>query len=101
MLYAALILASVTAADISFEVENFTAQNGISEVVLKVTNHADTGARRVYISCAFLTEDLKAIDVGRALISTLGPGQTKYEKAGIPTTAGVAKAQCYVDRVTP
>lgn len=97
----AALMAMVTpavAVDIKIEIDNFTAVRGISELVLRVTNNSSQVVSDVFIDCVFMTEDERAIDIGKALISRIPPGGTKFDKAAIPTTEGVAKAQCDVDR---
>lgn len=99
MIEAIYLAAELSTRDVSFEVENFTASHGISEIVLKVTNNGRSSIRRAYLTCAFLTDAGKAIDLGNTMVSDLAPGAIKYTKAAIPTTQGVAKANCYVDKV--
>lgn len=97
-----LALALLTAAPayardaISIDVDNFTAERGISTLVLKVTNNTGKAVESVFIDCAFLTEDERAIDIGKALISNIPAGGYAYDKASIPTTDGVSKAECRV-----
>ena len=81
---------------VSIDVENFTAERGISTLVLKVTNNTTAHIDRAYIDCAFLTEDERPIDIGKALVTNLAAGGHAYDKASIPTTDGVAKADCRV-----
>lgn len=92
------LIAPAWAADIEIEIDNFTANRGISELVLRVTNNSSREVTNVFIDCVFMTKDNRAIDIGKALINRIPPGGTKFDKAAIPTTDGVAQAQCEVDR---
>ena len=84
------------AGEIDIEVDNFTAERGISELVLRVINNTATEVSDVFIDCVFMTEDERAIDIGKALIPAIAAGGTKFDKAAIATTDGVAKALCEV-----
>jgi len=86
------------ASEIDIQVDNFTAQRGISELVLRITNNTGRDVKNVFIDCVFMTDDEKAIDIGKALIPSIKAGATKFDKAAIPTTDGVAKAACEVER---
>lgn len=94
----AVLAAPVAAADLEIQIDNFTAQRGISELVFRVTNKSTQVLSDIFIDCVFMTEEGRAIDIGKALISRIPPGGTKFDKAAIPTTDGVAKASCAVDR---
>jgi hypothetical protein len=95
----AVTLIAALINDITFEIDNFTAERGISTITLRVTNDGQQLANQVFINCVFMTEDMKTIDIGRALIINLAPGQTKYEQAAIARTTGVEEAKCYIDQV--
>lgn len=86
------------AEGIDIQVDNFTAQGGISEIVMKVLNNTDEAVTNVFIDCAFLRENGKAIDIGKALIPSIAAHSYAYDKAAITTTNGVAKADCRVVR---
>ena len=92
----ALLPFSAAAQAIDIQVDNFTAQRGISELVLKVTNNTGADVESLFIDCAFLREDGRAIDIGKVLISTLAAGEYAYDKASIGTTDGVSQAECRV-----
>lgn len=95
---AVAMLASTHAhgAEIDIQVDNFTVQRGISEVVLRVTNNTGKALSSVFIDCVFMTEDERAIDIGKAMVPSMEIGATKFEKAAVPTTEGVAKALCEI-----
>ena len=84
------------ASGIVIEVDNFTADRGISQLVLRVTNTSGQDVSSVFIDCVFMTEEERAIDIGKALIPHIPAGGTKFDKASIPTTEGVSKAACEV-----
>lgn len=96
LLIAMLSAGPAAADDFNIEVENFTAERGISTVVMKVTNMTGRDARQVFIDCVFLDGNQKAIDIGKALIPFIANGGSAYDKAAIPTTEGVQFAQCGV-----
>lgn len=91
-----LSAAPAAADDFNIEVENFTADRGISTIVMKVTNMTGRDVRQVFIDCVFLDKDNKAIDIGKALIPSIANEASAYDKAAIPTTEGVQFAQCGV-----
>lgn len=94
------MLAVVTAAsgeDIDVHVDNFFVETGVSTVVLKITNNTATTVANVFVSCAFLDADQRAIDVGKAWVTDLKPKQVAYDKARIPSSKGVQFAACSVD----
>lgn len=93
----ALACAGAWAAEpIEIGIENFTAERGISTLILKVSNNTAAPLQTVFIDCAFLTEDERAIDIGKALVSNIPAGGYAYDKASIARTDGVAKAECRV-----
>lgn len=94
----AVIAIPAAAQSIDIQVDNFTAQRGISELVLKVTNNTGADVEGVQIDCAFLRSDGRAIDIGKALIPSIAAGDYAYDKAAIPTTEGVSEAECRVVR---
>lgn len=95
-LAAAVVSGAANASEIDIDVENFTARNGLSELVLKVSNDTSVNFEKVYIDCAFLDKDMRALDVGRAVVRGLSAGAHVYEKASVPVSDGVAHAQCRV-----
>jgi hypothetical protein len=92
----ALTSGAAFADDIDIQVDNFTADRGISELVLRVTNNTSKPVSDVFIDCTFMTEEERAIDIGKALISSIPAKGFVFDKAAIPTTDGVAKALCRV-----
>lgn len=95
----AYLIAAMTAASIDIDIQNFTAYRGISTITMAVTNNGTKTATRIFIDCVFLDKDMRAIDIGRDIVSNLPPGQTKFSQAAIPTTQGVEHAECYVDQI--
>lgn len=96
----AMVLACSSAAladSVGIEVDNFFVETGISTAVLKITNNSSATIANVFVSCAFLGADKKAIDVGKAWVTDLRPGQTRYENARIASSAGVQYARCSRD----
>jgi len=98
---AAMVLAiasSPSSADeVDVHVENFFVERGISTVVLKITNNTSAVVPNVFVSCAFLDANQKAIDIGKAWVTNLGPNKSTYDKARIPSADGVQFASCSVD----
>jgi hypothetical protein len=96
---AMLMAAPALAQDaVSFEVDNFFVDSGITTAVLAVTNNLETPVTSVFLSCAFLNDEEKAIDVGGGLISRLDAGETAYERVSIGTGDGVQYARCRVEK---
>lgn len=90
-------ISTVAMADgIDIQVDNFTVDRGISELVLKVTNNTAVEVGNVFIDCTFLTEEGRAIDIGKALIPSIPSKGYVFDKAAITRTDGVAKAECRV-----
>lgn len=99
-LFALMLAVTPLPGDFDIRVDNFTAERGISQIVMTVTNRTPRDAERVYVECVFMTEDERAIDIGRELIPSIPAGGQALGKAAIPTTAGVSKASCSVTRAT-
>jgi hypothetical protein len=89
--------AALAVDDIDVQVENFFVEPGTATVVLKITNNGTTTAPNVFVSCAFLDANQKAIDIGKAWVTDLAPNRAAYDKARIPTSKGVQFATCSVD----
>jgi hypothetical protein len=89
--------AAANAGGFDIQIDNFTA-DGIAEVVMKVTNNTGRDASNVFIDCVFMDKNQKAIDIGKALISSIPSGGHAYEKAAIPRSDGVQYASCSVVR---
>lgn len=87
---------SALADPIDIQVDNFTVDRGIAELVLKVTNTTGADVTDVFIDCAFLDANMRAIDIGKALIQNIPAGGYAYDKAAIARTAGVQHAECRV-----
>ncbi|MDW9481875.1 hypothetical protein GOB57_24820 [Sinorhizobium meliloti] len=92
-----LICATPAMADgFQIDVENFIAERGISQAVMKITNKTGKDVRQVFIDCVFLDKDQKAIDIGKTLIGFIANDASVYDKAAIATTDGVQFVQCNV-----
>ncbi|MFC5584434.1 hypothetical protein ACFPOD_04870 [Nitratireductor kimnyeongensis] len=96
LLVAVIASSAVSAGEIDIDIENFTAAGGVSELVFKVSNNTNDDLRSVFVNCAFMNKDMKAIDIGKVLISTIPANDFVYEKASIQRSDGVAHAQCRV-----
>lgn len=87
------------AADIDIGIERFIQRNGISKAILKVTNHLPNKVTGVYIECAFLDSDRRAIDIGNSLINSIDANSYAYDSASIVAGEGAVKfADCRVIR---
>lgn len=85
------------AADIDVGIERFISRNGVSKAILKVTNHLPNKVTGVYVECAFLDSDRRAIDIGNALIGSIDAHSYAYDSAAIVVGEGVVKyADCRV-----
>lgn len=85
------------AADIDVGVERFISRNGISKAILKVTNHLPNKVSGVYVECAFLDSERRAIDIGNALIGSIDAHSYAYDSASIVASEGTVKyADCRV-----
>lgn len=94
----AALAGHASAGEIDIQVDNFTLQNGIAEAVLKVSNNTGRDVSNVFIDCAFLDSDKRAIDIGKAMIPALPAGQYAYDKASAVTGEGIEFADCRVTR---
>ncbi len=99
----ALILAVFIAAsgptfagDIEIDVQNFTASKGISDLVLKITNNTGKSLEMIFVDCAFLDKNKRALAIGKAIISNVDAGGYAYDTASIARSQGVAHAECRV-----
>lgn len=96
-LFALAMAGGASADDVDVHVDNFYVEMGISTVVLKITNNSASIVPNVFVSCVFMDKDQHAIDVGKAWVTNLRPKQVAYDKASIPSSAGVQFASCTVD----
>lgn len=87
------------AGEIDIQIDNFTMQGNIAEVVMKVTNNTGRDVSNVFIDCAFLDSDKRAIDIGKAMIPAIATGGYAYDKASAVTGEGIEFADCRVTRV--
>lgn len=85
-------------AGFDIQVDNFYVDGGIATVVMKVTNNTGADAKDVFVDCAFLDKEERAIEIGKALISTIAAGASAYEKAAAVTGDRVQFADCNVVR---
>lgn len=84
------------AADIEVSIENFTKDGRILSAIMKVTNKTEQAVTNVYIDCAFLDKDKKAIDIGKSRVSRIEAKGYAYDKAAIVTDAKADFADCRV-----
>lgn len=98
MIFASAILAAsaASAADIQIDVQNFTHERGIARAVMLVKNRSSKPAKDVFIDCAFLGEDKRAIGIGRAHLESIPANGDAYDDASLVTDAKVAYADCRV-----
>ena len=85
-------------AGFDIQVDNFYVDGGIATVVMKVTNNTGLPAESVFIDCAFLDKDERAIEIGKALIPAIAAGGYAYDKAAAVTGDRVQFAACDVVR---
>ena len=93
-----LVAGQVSAGDVSVAVENFTHERGIATAVLKVTNNLGKTANNVFVDCAFLDGEKKAIDVSSALIESISTNDHAYDKAAITTKRDFQYVECRVGK---
>ena len=94
-----LLAAAVSANLIVIDIDNFTADRGISTLILKITNNNSEGINSLFIDCTFMDENERAIDIGKSHVTNIRAGETVYDKASIGTTEGVQKALCRVKSI--
>ena len=85
-------------AGFDIQVDNFYVDGDIATVVMKVTNNTGEDAANVFIDCAFLDKEERAIDIGKALIPAIAAGRYAYDKASAVTGGRVQYAACDVVR---
>ena len=83
-------------AGFDIQVDNFYVDGGIATVVMKVTNNTGKAADSVFIDCAFLDKEERAIEIGKALIPAIEAGEFVYDKASAVTGDRVQYAACDV-----
>ena len=97
ILTAAVMSAGIANAnDIDLAVDNFSKDGQIVSAVIKLTNNLDQEVSDVYVDCAFLREDKRAIDIGKELINRIDAKGYAYGKASIVTAEKVRYADCKV-----
>lgn len=84
---------------VSFNVDNFATDGNRSVLTIAVTNSTEETRRFVALSCAFMTSEGRALDVGYANVANIQPGETAWTQASISGYAGVEKAQCRIDNI--
>ncbi|UIK05002.1 hypothetical protein [Neorhizobium galegae] len=87
---------AASAADIEIDVQNFSVERGVARAVMLVKNNLAKPVQGVFIDCAFLDGDKKAVGIGRAIINALAPNGDAYEEAALPTKASVQFVDCRV-----
>lgn len=91
-----LIAGRAQANDIDLSIDNFSRNNSIVSAVLKVTNNLTTPVSSIFIDCAFLDGQKKAIDIGKANIDHIESKGYAYAKASIVTDQQIQFADCRV-----
>lgn len=97
-IFAAAILSAgiAQANEIDLTVDNFSKDGQIVSAVVKLTNNLDQEVSHVYVDCAFLREDKRAIDIGKEIVSRIDAKGYAYGKASIVTAEKVRYADCKV-----
>ncbi|MDQ0558306.1 hypothetical protein QO004_000079 [Rhizobium mesoamericanum] len=95
--FAAVFCAGAAEAnEIDLSVDNFSRDNKIVSAVIKLTNNLDEAVSRVFIDCAFLDDNKRAIDIGNDIVTRLDAKGYAYGKASIVTDKKVRYADCRV-----
>ena len=84
------------AADLSVEVDNLKRSDGWIEAIVRVTNGGSAAFSTIYVDCAFLDANGRAIDTGMASIANLTPGATAFGSAEIEDDPAIASAACRI-----
>lgn len=87
---------AIASGGISVSIENFTQDRRVAKAVLKVTSNLGKPASNVFVDCAFLNEEKKAVDVSSALIEKIPTNDHAYDKASIVTDHDVKYIECRV-----
>jgi hypothetical protein len=69
--FAFLLAGQAIAGGVSVSVENFTQERRVAKAILKVTNDLGKPANNVFVDCAFLNKEKRAVDVSSALIEKI------------------------------
>ncbi|MDP9837604.1 hypothetical protein J2T09_002356 [Neorhizobium huautlense] len=91
---AALAATPAVAAEIEIEVQNFTSKNGIARATMLVKNTSNETIRDVYIDCAFLGRDKRAVGIGKANIRNLPARGDAYTDASLVTNDDIKFVDC-------
>lgn len=91
-----LLAGHVAAGTIEVGVENFTQERRVAKAIIKVTNNLGKPVSNVFVDCAFLNKEKKAVDVSSALIEKISPNEYAYDKASIVTDHEVQYIDCRV-----
>jgi hypothetical protein len=95
LIFAAVVASTpALAADVQIDVQNFTLQNGIARATMLVTNTSERAISNVYVDCAFLGADKRAIGLGKANIRRLPAKGDAYAEAAFVTNAEVKFVDC-------
>ncbi|THK38156.1 hypothetical protein EHS39_11495 [Ensifer sp. MPMI2T] len=84
------------AGGVSVSVENFTHERRVAKAIIKVTNDLGKTAKNVFVDCAFLNKEKKAVDVSSALIEKISTNDYAYDKASIVTDHDIQYIECRV-----
>lgn len=95
LIFAAMLAsAPALAADVQIDVQNFTSKNGIARATMLVTNMSERVIANVYVDCAFLGADKRAVGLGKANIRNLPARGDAYADAALVTSAEVKFVDC-------
>lgn len=95
--FAAITLATAAQAEmLALKVDNFFIKNGIATIAVKLTNNSENDYKIVSVSCAFMSNDERALDVTENIITNVGAGQIAYGTVRTTNSDGVEKASCRV-----
>ena len=84
------------AGGLNVSVENFTQERRVAKAVIKVTNELGKTATNIFVDCAFLNKEKKAVDVSSALIEKISTNDHAYDKTSIVTDHEVQYIECRV-----
>lgn len=99
-MFTTFVAVQAHAADIEIDVHNFTVEHGIARVVFYAKNRLGEEVTDVFIDCAFLDKDKRAIGIGRALVESIPAKGDAFDDAALATNQPVQFADCRVAKFT-
>lgn len=95
-----LAASAATSINVNVDMQNVERDGDIVKAVFQVQNTETTPYSSVFVECAFLDKDKRALDVVVAHVQNVQPNTTRYGKASLVRPANdVVAAKCYVDVV--